>query len=201
MCACGCGAKVSPTKTSKVNKYISGHNRQGRRKVAREHTCAFCKENFFTMPYVKFRTFCSQACRDGYRKVHRVGPNQGFTVRTCRCCGVEYTRLHDRNLRYCSRECGAKMKSERISEAMQRRYADASGAAAKLRAKERDQHKCVVCGFDAVVHGHHLIPKSQGGPDELSNLVTLCPNHHAMAHAGLLSVKEILRFMQDRTER
>lgn len=30
---------------------------------------------------------------------------------------------------------------------------------------------------------HHIIPKSRGGPDIISNKVTVCPTGHAMIHA------------------
>ncbi|RDL48402.1 ATP-dependent DNA helicase RecQ [Ensifer sp. M14] len=52
----------------------------------------------------------------------------------------------------------------------------------------RDEYKCVSCAAkvksrDADVH--HLLPKSMGGSDELSNLVTLCDGCHAAHHPNL----------------
>lgn len=32
------------------------------------------------------------------------------------------------------------------------------------------------------VHRHHIVPLSCGGPDEPSNLIELCPSHHALVH-------------------
>lgn len=52
-----------------------------------------------------------------------------------------------------------------------------------LRANE----KCQLCGMDAPFKGsdglsylelHHLVPVSEGGSDDVSNLVALCPNCH-----------------------
>lgn len=40
---------------------------------------------------------------------------------------------------------------------------------------------CVVCGYP-LVHLHHLVPRSKGGTDDPSNLIDLCPNHHALVH-------------------
>ncbi|MBP2198913.1 HNH endonuclease signature motif containing protein [Pantoea cypripedii] len=31
---------------------------------------------------------------------------------------------------------------------------------------------------------HHIIPLSEGGADEASNLIVLCPNDHRKAHYG-----------------
>lgn len=47
---------------------------------------------------------------------------------------------------------------------------------------------CEVCGWCLEsgdwrsLHCHHVIPVSCGGTDRVSNLVVLCPNHHAAAH-------------------
>jgi len=42
---------------------------------------------------------------------------------------------------------------------------------------KRDNYKCVECGATketAILHVDHIIPKSEGGTDELDNLQTLC---------------------------
>ena len=41
---------------------------------------------------------------------------------------------------------------------------------------------CVVCGEDKVIHQHHFVPKSLGGGDEETNMLTLCPTHHYLLH-------------------
>jgi 5-methylcytosine-specific restriction endonuclease McrA len=42
----------------------------------------------------------------------------------------------------------------------------------------RDGHRCRRCGSPATpfdpLHVHHLVPRSEGGSDDVSNLVTLC---------------------------
>lgn len=43
------------------------------------------------------------------------------------------------------------------------------------------------CDFNIVVHNHHILPKGNGGTHDLRNCIILCPNHHAMADAGLLT--------------
>lgn len=44
--------------------------------------------------------------------------------------------------------------------------------------------RCQVCGRRDVyrLHLHHIIPKSESGPDTIENLVVLCPNCHGKAH-------------------
>lgn len=41
---------------------------------------------------------------------------------------------------------------------------------------------CYFCGFNKVVHQHHIIRISDGGKDDKNNILTLCPNHHALLH-------------------
>ena len=52
----------------------------------------------------------------------------------------------------------------------------------------RDNHQCVECGIScrsADADVHHLLPRSAGGTDEPSNLVTLCDGCHAAHHPKL----------------
>lgn len=56
------------------------------------------------------------------------------------------------------------------------------------RVRERDRDRCVACGC-AGSHGfhlevHHIVYRSQGGPDNPLNLVTLCGDCHRSAHGG-----------------
>lgn len=52
---------------------------------------------------------------------------------------------------------------------------------------------CEACGWKTpveiqatrgpILHMHHVVPVAAGGTNESANLVTLCPNCHALAHA------------------
>ncbi|WP_085033299.1 RecQ family ATP-dependent DNA helicase [Ensifer aridi] len=53
---------------------------------------------------------------------------------------------------------------------------------------ERDGYQCVSCSTklsSSNADVHHLLPRSMGGSDELSNLVTLCDGCHAAHHPNL----------------
>ena len=43
-------------------------------------------------------------------------------------------------------------------------------------------HQCANCGGQAT-HKHHIVPKSLGGTDNLSNLVSLCEICHGKVHS------------------
>jgi 5-methylcytosine-specific restriction endonuclease McrA len=46
----------------------------------------------------------------------------------------------------------------------------------------RDRKRCRFCGTTEGLHEHHVIYRSQGGPHEAANLITLCASHHALVH-------------------
>ena len=61
---------------------------------------------------------------------------------------------------------------------------------------ERDRYRCRGCQTFAG-ELHHIQFRSQGGPDEASNLITLCPLCHRRAHgtAGRQVSPSFLRLM------
>jgi len=75
--------------------------------------------------------------------------------------------------------------------AKQFKYVDGEGvadseASSKLKgdALERDENTCVSCGSTENLSVHHIVPRNQGGPNELENLATLCDVCHYRAHGG-----------------
>lgn len=70
--------------------------------------------------------------------------------------------------------------------AHQRGYCSQGWKAARREVLLRDNYQCQMCR--AVVHGKrahvdHIVPKSKGGSDEVSNLRTLCVSCHSR-HEG-----------------
>lgn len=46
---------------------------------------------------------------------------------------------------------------------------------------ERDR-KCMLCGTSNELVVHHIIPLTDGGTDNLDNMITLCDRHHYLYH-------------------
>jgi 5-methylcytosine-specific restriction endonuclease McrA len=46
----------------------------------------------------------------------------------------------------------------------------------------RDHFRCQECNYYQHLEVHHIIPRSKGGSDELTNLITLCQRCHAKKH-------------------
>lgn len=57
---------------------------------------------------------------------------------------------------------------------------------------DRAGQKCEWCG-EQIDHPevHHIVPRSEGGPNERTNLIGLCPNHHRMADSGGISQSKL----------
>ena len=55
----------------------------------------------------------------------------------------------------------------------------------------RDHHSCTVPGCRSArnLDVHHVRFRSDGGGNELSNLLTVCSGHHAQLHAGQLTIR------------
>ena len=49
---------------------------------------------------------------------------------------------------------------------------------------KRDGYRCVNCGQTGVeLHVHHIVPRSEGGTNDLNNIVTLCARCHSVQDA------------------
>lgn len=69
----------------------------------------------------------------------------------------------------------------------------------------RAKGKCEYCGQPGFkmadgrlfLETHHIIPLSEKGPDEVDNVIALCPNHHREAHYGadISGMRDKLRCM------
>jgi 5-methylcytosine-specific restriction endonuclease McrA len=53
----------------------------------------------------------------------------------------------------------------------------------RRRVKTRDGFRCRWCGRTETLEVHHILYRSQFGPDYESNLITLCLRHHQEAHS------------------
>lgn len=52
----------------------------------------------------------------------------------------------------------------------------------------RDTFRCRYCNYRNNLHVHHIVFRSEQGPDETWNLVTLCNDCHEAVHQHKLSI-------------
>lgn len=122
------------------------------------------------------------------------------------------TRIR-RLLEHCEQRVGAELVAEAVgcSVSYARRFSYESGRGAfqrdwskaaqrekvspgtRTRIINRDGGACLRCGREepAELEVHHILPVSQGGTNEDSNLATLCSRCHRAAHGGSKTSGEI----------
>ena len=173
-----CGKEFRYQKTQYSGQYCSRKCKHvGHRKPDAwvEKTCDACGKQF------KARTCSCGNKRYCSRKCARIAPHQ--VEKKCLICGtsffVNYARA-DKAVA-CSRDCHHEWQRRyrrTVPLANSNRLQIKAWRHIRARILERDNHACQRCGATAMLHVHHIIPWVLMGPDNPSNLVTLCAQCH-----------------------
>ena len=130
--------------------------------------------------------FCSISCSASYFNLRR--GLLASVAKTCNHCGKTFNTTNVKKL-YCCTLCKTKY-SYRM------RHAEGNS----VNHKTLILLPCEVCGWkEATRDLHHIIPISEGGSNDDTNLVTLCPNHHRCAHNNLVSQEQLKAIAMSRT--
>ena len=169
------------------------------------HSCSHCGRIFRNNR--KEQKYCSQKC---FGKSRRTGETRQCANPNCNKTRYRALSRLEAGRKYCSMECAKSDPAywESIKKTNEERYGrnyEWGGweekrvdpviwgpLAAKIRAQ--DDHQCQSCMRKKEPHEnnfpvHHILPRSQGGPDEEWNLMTLCPNCHPTTDAQKNPVK------------
>ncbi len=145
--------------------------------------CKLCEKSFMG----KGTKFCSEICKSKFflnKDKTLKGYKLGLFKEKCEICGKEFSK-NNSNHKICSDEC-RKFKWESIKnftffEKFNENEANKSLSLLKLRFEvlKRDDFTCQYCGRNVKqdkikLHVDHIIPKSKGGEDIISNLRTSC---------------------------
>lgn len=60
----------------------------------------------------------------------------------------------------------------------------------QIKYYELNYDPCDICGEDRITHACHIIPRSEGGANNIQNFVTLCPLHHHLFDHHRLNEEE-----------
>lgn len=60
----------------------------------------------------------------------------------------------------------------------------------------RDGYRCALCDCTTAIQVHHVIPRGQGGPSTMRNLITLCGICHGQCHGMNLMPDLSQEYMQ-----
>ena len=111
----------------------------------------------------------------------------------CKQCGQKFMSS-SKNTKYCSDSC--KQKNYRARQ----KSLSENGTSIKNYYKIFENIPCELCQWDKTTRDlHHIIEVSNGGTNELSNLLCVCPNCHRMIHNNLVSENDIQNIIENRT--
>lgn len=125
-------------------------------------------------------------------------------IRTCARCGREFKPCSNAQ-KYCSPKCAREVSTDKNIGYIRKRT--------QLRTKlSKDliyayDAKCAVCGWYAPMYlkgyskilktrgcdFHHIIPVAEGGTNDSSNVILLCPNCHCLADVGAIKREELMK--------
>ena len=108
----------------------------------------------------------------------------------CMNCKKEFT-INDLNIscehllertlnrrKYCSYDCYDKYHSKLAKE---------------RRINKLSTLECTICHYHdepRILEIHHILERCNGGTDDVSNLIVLCPNCHSLVHHGFLKIEK-----------
>lgn len=111
----------------------------------------------------------------------------------CKHCGKSFMSAR-KNTKYCSDSCKQKNYRERSKSI------SANSISIKYLYKLFKNIPCEICGWDKTSRDlHHITEVSNGGTNELDNIICVCPNCHRMIHNNLISKDDILNIIKIRT--
>lgn len=205
LCACGCGGEVRRRRfpSQPQPRFINTHQHKGSNNgnyrggdVAK--ACGICGKTFYERASViNTRATCaSDECYRAWQRLTTSARGQNKHTVACAHCGAEIrlypSQIHQYN--YCNRFCQSQHHGALFNGVNSANWKGGNRQYYQEQARIRDNHRCAVCGFDLATDVHHITPLSEGGADEFSNLITLCPNHHRLAHLNIINVEHLRRF-------
>lgn len=125
-------------------------------------------------------------------------------MKRCAYCGGEIPSSRRSNAKYCSEKCARLVQARAQMNSITSRANKINLVAHSIY--HAYGHKCALCGWQATpdeiavnghiqyAHGnqiHHITPIRDGGTEEYTNVILLCPNHHKQADFGIISREEL----------
>lgn len=197
LCACGCGQQVRKARfPSQQPRYIKGHQHRGEhngnyRGGKLTGSCAVCGAAFEHFPSQPQVTCGAAACYATWQGLTTAARGRTKVITNCTHCGGPIERypsqVEERN--FCNRHCQGTWRGVGYVGPAGTNWRGGGRRYFFVQTRIRDGYRCVICGFHLVTEVHHITPLAAGGRDEFSNLVTVCPNHHRLAHVGLISLE------------
>lgn len=133
------------------------------------------------------RKFCSSRCAAIYNNNKRKERNYSTKGRTkivqCIRCGCNIdVSIHSSRKSWICNECKQNNSPHSKNVEKIKSILEFSKRTA-VKILKRMGAKCSICGWDeSTCDIHHIIPKKNGGTDNMDNLIYICPNCHRICH-------------------
>lgn len=158
--------------------------------------CKYCGKEFVTNVYTK--SYCSKECRYKNNAIINRKKLKIHNKKLCKECNKEFIE-RNRNHKFCSYKCSEnyyyKIKNFLIID-----NTTPYNTLIKLRFEilKRDNFQCQYCGRSpkkdgCKLHIDHINPRSKGGTNEPSNLITSCQECNLGKYDILLKIRELKR--------
>ncbi len=174
---------VNPKRCRKCSGSIGGRMPKPNRRTGRTAECDRCGKSYWRRKSESGRRFCGKKCADRSRRKY-----SRSTVE-CKQCGIPFESVvrpySNSSGIYCSLECRNKsyLGQYRGHPARNSSPRYSRGWRRKSRTFQRNGNDfCIVCGVRPKrLSTHHIWANADGGPDDVWNLISLCPAHHPRA--------------------
>lgn len=157
--------------------------------------CECCRKEFKYWKHQK-RKYCSKKC---FIKMPKVFSHMYLSKDEIKDLyfkeKLSFGKIFERtgvcvsSIRYWFKKWGFKPRSKSEAQEGQLNHSYKDGIKDNMtRAYLRDGKKCVICNYSRITNVHHIKLKKNGGGNELSNLITLCPNCHSLSHINIIRI-------------
>lgn len=138
------------------------------------------------------KKFCCSSHAATYNNSHRMLKNKDKTKEAkCIVCGKQIEIKYHASIKKC--KCDECKSHKRPHHKEAKTILDYSKRTVANILK-RAHIGCSICGWnESSCDIHHIIPRSNGGGDEMSNLIIVCPNCHRICHTTQKYSKEYLQ--------
>lgn len=122
----------------------------------------------------------------------------------CEYCGGVIPSSRRSNAKYCGEKCARAAQAKARTSYIAKRASSINLVSHSIYRVYG--HRCALCGWQATpdeisvnghiqyAHGneiHHITPVKDGGTEDYTNVILLCPNHHKQADLGIISREEL----------
>lgn len=155
--------------------------------------CLFCNKELTNRNQ---RKFCSHSCAAQYNNSKRKLKRGKTKIKHCIECGkeIEVSIYSSQKSWYCDEHDKRKNKSVHTKDITYVKSILEFSKRTAVKILKRMGAVCSICGWsESTCDIHHIIPRKNGGNDDMENLIYICPNCHRLCHTTDKFTEEFLK--------